>query len=91
MAIEPTWPAVGLAVVANVTTWIVLARKNSNTKNTNPENSNSRLPCGVHGEKIAKLEKTDELKEKWLEEFKKNNTLEHKQLSDKLDQLNNGK
>ena len=64
-------------------------KNNTNTK------VNGKYPCGVHGEKLAKLEttdqlreKTDSIREKWLDEFKKNNTLEHEQLSHKLDQLN---
>ena len=83
MPIEPTWPAVGLAAVAQVATWIFIIKQKSNSRN-----SNSKPPCGVHSEKIAKLEKTDELREKWLDEFKKTNSLEHGELSRKLDELN---
>ena len=50
--------------------------------------NSTKLPCSNHSTRITSIEATQKVKEEWLDEFKRNNTLEHQQLSAKLDLLN---
>ncbi|MCJ7643877.1 MAG: hypothetical protein MUP28_05305 [Candidatus Aminicenantes bacterium] len=57
---EPTWPAVGMSLIANVATWLVILKRNSKKVTPNPGPVPSALNeawevIREHGEAIAGL------------------------------------
>jgi len=53
---EPTWPAVGMALIANVGTWLVILKRNSKKTTSNPgSNPGESKTCREHGEAISGL------------------------------------
>ena len=70
---EPTWPAVGMAAVANIATWLMIIRGRNSvggkrlTENQKPGTAGI---CRERGEKIAIIETKQTNLEKDIEEIK---------------------
>ena len=93
---EPTWPAVGMALIANVGTWLVILKRNTKKATPNPGPPHAALneAWGVireHGETLK--EHNTEIRNivKGMDDGRKENREDHKQIFDAINSLRDGK
>jgi len=73
---EPTWPAVGMALIANVGTWLVILKRYSKRVTPNPGPIHSVIKpgegptCREHGETLATLVEFKDTTKDALKEIK---------------------